>query len=79
MQPTTAFSCDREDGWREVNGDEEKNDEEENAAHNVKTTSIPSKLKATIQFGYEDGMKAALGTEDFDAPKLTNLEFNRGP
>merc|ERR1712088_1058301 len=57
----------RDDGWHEEGGDEEKNDEEENAAHNVRTTSIPSKLKATIQFGYEDGMKEALGGEDFDA------------
>merc|ERR1719414_2216312 len=57
----------RDDGWHEEGGDEEKNDEEENAAHNVRTTSIPSKLKATIQFGYEAGMKEALGGEDFDA------------
>merc|ERR1711899_100176 len=57
----------RDDGWHEEGGDEEKNDEEENAAHDVRTTSIPSKLKATIQFGYEDGMKEALGGEDFDA------------
>ena len=61
-----ALSFDREDGWHEE-GDEELNDDEENAAHNARTTSIPSKLKATIQFGYEDGMKGALGTEDFDA------------
>ena len=27
---------------------------------------MPEKLKATIWFGYEDGLKAALGNQDFD-------------
>ena len=29
--------------------------------------TMPEKMKATIWFGYEDGMKSALGNRDFDA------------
>merc|ERR1712038_1143565 len=62
-----ALKLDRDDGWRVVNGDEEINDEEEDAANNARTTSIPAVLKATIQFGYGDGLNSELGTEGFDA------------
>ena len=62
-----ALNIDRNDGWHVENGDEELNDEEETAANNARTTSIPAVLKATIQFGYEDGLNSELGTEGFDA------------
>ena len=52
--------------WTLVNGDEEVNEAEETAAENTRVASIPSTLKATIKFGYEDGMVAALNGEDFD-------------
>ena len=29
--------------------------------------TMPEKMKATIWFGYEDGMKRALGNQDFDS------------
>ena len=38
----------------------------EHNAEIAKLTSIPSKLKATIRFGYEDGLKAAFGNNSFD-------------
>ena len=47
--------------------DEEINDEIEAAANNARTTYIPAVLKATIQFGYEEGLNSELGTEGFDA------------
>ena len=66
---TQALSCalptNRGD-WTLVNGDEEVNEAEETAAENTRVASIPSTLKATIKFGYEDGMVAALNGEDFD-------------
>ena len=57
---------DRNDGWTLVNGDEEVNADIEEAAHAARAVVIPSKLKAVIKFGYDDGMKDALGGEDFD-------------
>ena len=54
------------DGYDDRQGDEIKNDQEEKMVSTADVTSIPSKLKATIKFGYEDGMKTALGTEEFD-------------
>ena len=66
---TQALSCalptNRGD-WTLVNGDKEVNEAEEAAAGNTRVASIPSTLKATIKFGYEDGMVAALNGEDFD-------------
>ena len=52
-----------------VEGDEEINDELEEFVHSVdiSSTTIPTKLAATIQFGYEDGMLVALDDEDFDS------------
>ena len=38
----------------------------EHDAEIAKLTNIPSKLKATIRFGYEDGVKAAFGNRSFD-------------
>ena len=60
-----AMPINREE-WTE-NGDEEINGAIEEAARNAKVGSIPSTLKAVIKFGYEEGMKAALAGEDFDA------------
>ena len=60
-----ALATNRDD-WTLVNGDEEVNEAEEAAAENTRVASIPSTLKATIKFGYEDGMLAALNGEDFD-------------
>ena len=43
--------------------------EVEASARSIKVVPIPSKLKATIQFGYEDSMKSALesANQDFDS------------
>ena len=57
---------DRNDGWTLENGDEEVNADIEEAAHAARAVVIPSKLKAVIKFGYDDGMKDALGGQDFD-------------
>ena len=42
------------------------NDVLESMAATAIVSSLPSKLKATIKFGYEEGLRQALGTEDFD-------------
>ena len=57
-----------EEGWYVREGDEEINDQLEAmvAAVDV-TSSIPTSLKATLQFGYEDSMKIKLGAKDFDS------------
>ena len=47
-------------------GDEIFDDAEEEMVKTAKLSSIPSKLKAVIKFGYEDGMLSEL-TEDFDS------------
>ena len=62
-------SIQRTEGWHMVEGDEEVNDELEEFVHSVdiSSTTIPTKLAATVQFGYEDGMLAALDGEDFDS------------
>ena len=68
LAKSIAIHVDRaDDGWQEINGDELENNDEEKSAKAATVTSIPSKLKATIQFGYEDGMKEALGGEDIDS------------
>ena len=33
----------------------------------AKLVSIPSKLKAVIKFGYDEGIKTRLGTESFES------------
>ena len=53
-----------EHGWRQEY-DEEIDDEHEAEVANVVAQSVPSKLKATIKFGYEEGLKAELG-DNFD-------------
>ena len=53
------------DGWHQ-SLDGEINDELEQFVQSVEVTSaVPTRLQATIKFGYEDGMKEALGDEDF--------------
>ena len=67
---STVKRVDRDDGeWTMVNGDEGVNEPLEQliSAASVNEAGIPSKLKATIKFGYEQGIKEALGTEDFDS------------
>ena len=53
-------------GWHRE-GDELINDAEEEKIKIAKKTSIPSKLRAVIKFGYEEGMKNALLGQDFDS------------
>ena len=61
-----ALPVARKDGWH-GEGDEEINDEIEAAAKGARLQrSMPTTQKAVIKFGYEEGMKAALGGEDFD-------------
>ena len=56
------------DGWHVREGDEEINDGLEAMAAAVDvTSSIPTSLKATLQFGYEDSMRSKLGGKDFDS------------
>ena len=57
------------DEWQLRSGDEGVlNDTEMKTASTAKNPSlIPSKLKAVIKFGYDEGLKIALGDEDFDA------------
>ena len=58
---------DRNDGgWHLVGGDEEVNDKIEMEAAKAEVVSIPSKLKAVIKFGYDQGWKEAFAGTDFD-------------
>ena len=68
-QTSSVKRVNRDDGeWTMVNGDEGVNEAlEELVASAVNAAGVPAKLKATIKFGYEQGMKEALGTEDFDS------------
>ena len=67
LAESCALPTARKDGWHEE-GDEEINDEIEEAAKGATLQrSMPTTQKAVIKFGYEEGMKAALGGEDFDA------------
>ena len=59
-----ALAINREDWFRK--DDEVFNAAEEAEAANTQVGSIPSRLKAGIKFGYEEGMLAALNGEDFD-------------
>ena len=66
LAESRALPVDRKDGWHEE-GDEEINDKIEEAAKGARLQrSMPTTQKAVIKFGYEEGMKAALGGEDFD-------------
>ena len=49
-----------------VGGDEEKNDKIELEAAKAEVGTIPSKLKATIKFGYDEGWKKAFAGTDFN-------------
>lgn len=49
--------------------------EVESSARSSKVVPIPSKLKATIQFGYEDSMKSALENTDQDFDSWISATF----
>ena len=55
-----------EEEWYQSD-DELINDNLEKQSQDAKTSSIPSKLRATIRFGYEDSMKEWLGSQSFDS------------
>merc|ERR1712088_371228 len=62
-----AIPVDRDDdGWHLVGGDEEKNDKIELEAAKAEVGTIPSKLKAVIKFGYDEGWKNAFAGTDFN-------------
>jgi len=62
-----AIPVDRDDnGWHLVGGDEEKNDKIELEAAKVEVGTIPSKLKAVIKFGYDEGWKNAFTGTNFN-------------
>ena len=62
-----AIPVDRDDdGFQKQNGDEEVNDQEELDADNADVVAIPSKLKAVIKFGYDEGWKKAFKGVDFN-------------
>ena len=64
------FDKDRDQNFDDQKGDEIEDDKEEEEARKYETagvSSIPSKLQATIKFGYTDGLKDSLDGEDFDA------------
>ena len=66
LAESRALPVERKDGWHKE-GDEVINDAIEEAAKNARLQrSMPTTQKAVIKFGYEEGMKAALGGEDFD-------------
>ena len=46
--------------WRE-NGDEEIDDEEEKRVAGFRGASIPSRMKATLKFGYDETLAEELG------------------
>ena len=64
---TSVRRTDRKDeGWQQKGGqtgDELVNADEEKAVQRAPVRSIPTKLKATLQLGYEDGLKSALESE----------------
>ena len=62
-----AIAVDRDDDEFHIeNGDEEVNDEEEIEAELAEVVAIPSKLKAVIKFGYDEGWKNAFKGVDFN-------------
>ena len=54
----------RDGTWHKEGGDELVNDSIENAANVVSVTSVPSKLKASIAFGYDYGLEEYLNSVD---------------
>ena len=64
-----AIPIDRNDGgWHIPEGDEDEeiNDEIEFEAAKAEVSSIPSKLKAVLKFGYDEGWKTAFDAYDFN-------------
>ena len=58
---------DRDDDEFQIeNGDEGGNDQEELEADEADVVVIPSKLKAVIKFGYDEGWKNAFAGTTFD-------------
>ena len=53
------------DGWIQK-GDEEINNEMEETSMQAQPTKMPSKMKAVIKFGYDEGIKIRLGNKTFD-------------
>ena len=53
------------DGWVRK-GDEEIKEEFEETSFHAKRVKMPSKLKAVIRFGYDEGMRTRLGNRTFD-------------
>ena len=67
LAQSRAVPVDRDDdGWHLVGGDEEKNDKIELEAAKAEVGTIPSKLKAVIKFGYDEGWKNAFAGTDFN-------------
>ena len=67
LAQSRAIPVDRDDdGWHLVGGDEEKNDKIELEAAKAEVGTIPSKLKAVIKFGYDEGWKNAFTGTDFN-------------
>ena len=67
LAQSRAIPVDRDDdGWHLVGGDEEKNDKIELEAAKAEVGTIPSKLKAIIKFGYDEGWKNAFAGTDFN-------------
>ena len=58
-----AMIMNRDGTWHKE-GDELINDSIENAANAVSVTSVPSKLKASIAFGYDYGLEEYLKSVD---------------
>ena len=62
-----AIPVDRDDDEFQIeNGDEEVNDQEELEAEKADVVAIPSKLKAVIKFGYDEGWQRAFKGKDFN-------------
>ena len=57
---------DRNDEWHLVGGDAMVNDEIEFEAAKAEVSSIPSRLKAVIKFGYTEAWKNAFRGTDFN-------------
>ena len=62
---SVAIKLNRDDNEWTQHGEELEDEAEEEAAATAPRVSIPAKLKAVIKFGYDEGMKDKLGTQDF--------------
>ena len=61
-----AVHINRDNGGWVQKGDEEINEEIEAISMNATLVDIPSKVKAVIRFGYDEGLKLRLGNQSFD-------------